>query len=220
MIPELGHFALILGFTLACLLGVVPLWGAWRNNVAAMTLAPALALGVFVFLLLAFALLATAFLGDDFSVKVVAANSNSYMPAIYKFSAVWGNHEGSLLLWVLILSGWMVAVAQFSRGLPLPVLARVLGVMGLIAVGFTAFSLFTSNPFERLLPGTPAESAGRAAGDIVVAVDGVETTDRRSLYQAIWSRAPGDTLRVKVRRGDEVLEIGVEASSIEEYFGS
>ena len=157
MIPELGHFALILGFTLACLLGVVPLWGAWRNNVAAMTLAPALALGVFVFLLLAFALLATAFLGDDFSVKVVAANSNSYMPAIYKFSAVWGNHEGSLLLWVLILSGWMVAVAQFSRGLPLPVLARVLGVMGLIAVGFTAFSLFTSNPFERLLPGTPAD---------------------------------------------------------------
>lgn len=157
MIAELGHFALVLAFVLACLLGTIPLWGAWRRHQLAMNLAPTLALGVFVFLALAFVLLAQVFLQDDFSVKVVASNSNSLLPPIYKFSAVWGNHEGSLLLWVLILSAWMVAVALFSRGLPLVVLARVLGVMGLVAVGFTAFSLFTSNPFERLLPGVPGE---------------------------------------------------------------
>jgi len=157
MLAELGHFALIIAFVLACLQGVLPLIGAWRGHSGSMLLAPPLAVGVFVFLLIAFAILTTTFLQDDFSVKVVASNSNSFMPDIYKFSAVWGNHEGSLLLWVLILSGWMVAVAQFSRGLPLVVLARVLGVMGLVAVGFIAFSLLTSNPFERLLPGIPAE---------------------------------------------------------------
>jgi len=157
MLAEVGHFALIIAFVLACLQGVVPLVGAWRGHSNSMLLAPPLAVGVFVFLLIAFAILTTTFLQDDFSVKVVASNSNSLMPDIYKFSAVWGNHEGSLLLWVLILSGWMVAVAQFSRGLPLTVLARVLGVMGLVAVGFIAFSLLTSNPFERLLPGIPAE---------------------------------------------------------------
>ena len=157
MIPELGHFALIIAFALSCLLGTVPLWGAWRQHTGAMNMAPTLALGVFVFLLLSFGFLAQSFLADDFSVKVVASNSNSLLPPIYKFSAVWGNHEGSLLLWVLILAGWMTAVAIFSRGLPLTVVARVLGVMGLIAVGFTAFSLFTSNPFERLLPSIPPE---------------------------------------------------------------
>ena len=157
MTAELGHFALIIAFVLACLLGTVPLWGAWKRHTPAMNMAPTLALGVFLFLALSFALLTQVFLADDFSVKVVASNSNSLLPPIYKFSAVWGNHEGSLLLWVLILSGWMVAVAMFSRGLPLVVLARVLGVMGLVAIGFTAFSLFTSNPFERLLPGMPAE---------------------------------------------------------------
>jgi len=157
MLAELGHFALIIAFVLACLQGTVPLWAAWRGHAVGMQLAPALAVGVFLFLLIAFGLLTATFLQDDFSVKVVASNSNSLMPSIYKFSAVWGNHEGSLLLWVLILSGWMVAVAQFSRGLPLMVLARVLGVMGLVGVGFIAFSLLTSNPFERLLPGVPAE---------------------------------------------------------------
>ncbi|EED34162.1 cytochrome c-type biogenesis protein CcmF [Luminiphilus syltensis NOR5-1B] len=157
MTPEFGHLALIIAFTLACLLGTVPLWGAWRRDTLAMNLAPSLALGVCVFLAIAFGFLTYAFLQDDFSVKVVASNSNSLLPSVYKFSAVWGNHEGSLLLWVLILSGWMTAVAFFSRGLPLPVLSRVLGVMGLVAVGFIAFSLFTSNPFERLLPGSPVE---------------------------------------------------------------
>ncbi len=157
MLAELGHFALIVAFVLACLQGTLPLWGAWRGNSTLMLMAPAVAVGVFVFVLIAFGLLTAAFLQDDFSVKVVASNSNSMMPPIYKFSAVWGNHEGSLLLWILILSGWMLAVAQFSRGLPLTVLARVLGVMGLVAIGFIAFSLLTSNPFERLLPGVPAE---------------------------------------------------------------
>ncbi len=122
MIAELGHFSLILAFVLSCLLAVIPLWGAWRGNEAAMNMAPTLAVGVFVFLLLAFGLLARTFAADDFSVKVVASNSNSLLPAIYKFSAVWGNHEGSLLLWVLILAGWMVAVSSFSRGLPCPCL--------------------------------------------------------------------------------------------------
>lgn len=157
MIPELGHFALVIALVLAVALTVVPLWGSWRGNYAAMRLAPTLAAAVTVFCLISFVCLAVAFLQDDFSVKVVASNSNSLLPPIYKFSAVWGNHEGSLLLWVLILSFWLAAVATFSRGLPTVMLARVLSVMGFIGVGFMSFSLFTSNPFERLLPGVPAD---------------------------------------------------------------
>ncbi|MEH6593622.1 MAG: heme lyase CcmF/NrfE family subunit [Halioglobus sp.] len=157
MIPEFGHFALILSLCLAVILAVVPQWGAWRRNAAAMELASGLAIGMMVFASISFACLATAFLQDDFSVKVVANNSNSLLPSVYKFSALWGNHEGSLLLWVLILSFWTAAVAFFSPELPLTVRARVLSVMGLIAVGFLSFSLFTSNPFERLLPGTPLD---------------------------------------------------------------
>ena len=111
MIPELGHVALIIAFVLAIGLAVVPMWGAARRDVAAMNMAPSLAVGVTVFVAVAFALLAVSFLQDDFSVAVVAANSNSLLPPIFKFSALWGNHEGSLLLWVLILSGWMTAVA-------------------------------------------------------------------------------------------------------------
>ncbi len=159
MIPELGHFSLIIALCLALLLATVPLWGAWRGNLRAMSLAPSLALGMLVFVAISFACLAVAFLQDDFSVKVVASNSNSLLPPIYKFSAVWGNHEGSLLLWVLILSLWGAAVAIFSAQLPLAVLARVLAVMGAIAVGFLSFSLFTSNAFERLLPGIPADGS-------------------------------------------------------------
>lgn len=157
MIPELGHMSLIIAFALAIGLTVIPLWGSLRSNSAAMNLAPSLAVGTLVFIATAFGLLATSFLQDDFSVAVVAANSNSLLPPIFKFSALWGNHEGSLLLWVLILSGWMTAVAFLSRGLPLVMIARVLSVMGLIAVGFLAFSLLTSNPFERLLPNTPLD---------------------------------------------------------------
>ena len=157
MIPELGHFALIIGFCLALILATVPAWGAWRRNSRAMALAPGLALGLLVFVAISFACLSIAFLQDDFSVKVVASNSNSLLPPVYKFSAVWGNHEGSLLLWALILSLWTSAVAVFSAQLPLLVLARVLSVMGAVGVGFLSFLLLTSNPFARLLPGTPAD---------------------------------------------------------------
>ena len=159
MIPEVGHFALILALCLAVVLTVLPAWGAWRGNRAAMQLAPGLAVGILVFVAIAFACLATAFLQDDFSVALVANNSNSLLPPIYNFSAVWGNHEGSLVLWVLILALWTAAVAMLSAQLPLVVLSRVLSVMGAVAVGFLAFSLFTSNPFARLLPGVPADGS-------------------------------------------------------------
>ncbi len=157
MIPEFGHFALILALCLSVLLCTVPLWGAWRGNATAMALAPNLAIGILVFSAISFACLTWAFMQDDFSVEVVANNSNSLLPWYYKFSAVWGNHEGSLLLWILTLALWTCAVAVFSPQLPLVMLARVLGVMGFVGVGFMAFSLFTSNPFARLLPGTPMD---------------------------------------------------------------
>jgi cytochrome c-type biogenesis protein CcmF len=159
MIPEFGHFALVIALGLALILTVVPLWGSFRNNHWAMSLAPALAIGLLVFVSISFACLAWAFVHDDFSVKLVASHSNSMMPTAFKFSAVWGNHEGSLLLWVQILSLWTAAVALFSTQLPLQVLSRVLSVMGFVAVGFLLFSLLTSNPFERLLPGAPADGA-------------------------------------------------------------
>ena len=159
MIPEFGHFALIIGLCLALILAAVPVWGAWRHNVKAMSLAPGLAIGMLVFVTISFVCLSIAFLQDDFSVALVASHSNSLMPAMYKFSAVWGNHEGSLLLWSMILCLWTAAVAVFSSGLPLIVLSRVLSVMGAIAVGFMSFSLFTSNPFARLLPGAPQDGS-------------------------------------------------------------
>jgi cytochrome c-type biogenesis protein CcmF len=159
VIPEVGHFALIIALCLALLQTIVPLWGAAQNRTALMNLAPGLAVGILVFVSISFTCLAVAFLQDDFSVKVVASNSNSLLPPIYKFSALWGNHEGSLLLWALILSGWSAAVALFSAQLPRVVLARVLSVMGSVTVGFLSFSLFTSNPFERILPMPPADGS-------------------------------------------------------------
>ena len=159
MTPEFGQISLITALCLSVCLAVIPMIGAWRNDTLAMNVAPSLALGLFVFLSLSFGCLTVLFLQDDFSVKVVASNSNSLLPTAYKFSAVWGNHEGSLLLWVWILSAWALAVAVRSRGLPLVVMARVLSVMGFIGVGFIAFSLLTSNPFERLLPGVAPEGA-------------------------------------------------------------
>ncbi|MFK7975057.1 MAG: heme lyase CcmF/NrfE family subunit [Halioglobus sp.] len=159
MIPEIGHFALILALCFACVLSTVPAWGAWRNNLQAMALAPRLALGQLFFLTVSFVCLTVSFLQDDFSVKLVASHSNSLMPTMYKYSAVWGNHEGSLLLWCLILGFWTAAVAVFSAQLPRLILARVLAVMGVIGVGFISFALFTSNPFARLLPGTPADGS-------------------------------------------------------------
>ena len=155
MLPELGQLALILALLLAMLQSLLPLVGAHRGIEAWMRVARPAAYGQLLFVALAFVLLSWAFVSRDFSVAYVAHNSNSLLPLRYRLSAVWGAHEGSLLLWILILTLWTGAVARFSRSLPLPVIARVLGVMGLISVGFLLFTLLTSNPFARLLPAPP-----------------------------------------------------------------
>lgn len=152
MIAELGHFSLILAFVLSFILAVVPQLGAASNNLLWMRTARPLSAGILLFVLLAFAALTQSFLNDDFSVRYVAGHSNSLLPVQYKISAVWGGHEGSLLLWILMLAGWTQAVAMSSAALPLKMVARVLSVMGMIGVGFLSFILLTSNPFDRLLP--------------------------------------------------------------------
>ncbi|MDX9765773.1 MAG: cytochrome c biogenesis protein CcsA, partial [Ectothiorhodospiraceae bacterium] len=152
MVPELGHFALILALLLALAQGTLPLVGAARNNRSWMAVARPAATGQFVFVAFAFGCLAWSFLSHDFSVVNVANNSYSKLPTIYRLTATWGSHEGSLLFWTLMLSLWSVAVATFSRHLPEDMSARVLGVMGLVSVGFLLFLLFTSNPFLRLIP--------------------------------------------------------------------
>jgi cytochrome c-type biogenesis protein CcmF len=157
MIPELGHLAMILALCLCMAQATLPLIGAWRGDHQWMSLAQPAAWGQFAFLLFSFLCLTYAFMVDDFSVAYVANNSNSALPWYYKFSAVWGAHEGSLLLWALILAGWTFAVAIFSRHLPEEMLARVLAVMGMISVGFLLFLIITSNPFERLLPNSPVD---------------------------------------------------------------
>ena len=157
MIPELGQIALIIALCLAVLQASVPLYGAWRGDALAMNVAQPAAAAQCLFVAFAFACLVQAFVVDDFSVTYVALNSNSAMPWYYKVSAVWGGHEGSLLLWALILAGWTFAVAIFSRDLPEEMLARVLSVMGMISVGFLCFMLMTSNPFDRQLPFHPVD---------------------------------------------------------------
>ena len=152
MIPEIGNFSLVIALILALTQGVIPIWGAARENTVLMSTARTLAFGQFVFIAIAFACLVYSFLVNDFSVLYVAQHSNSQLPAHFRFAAVWGGHEGSLLLWALILTVWTIAVASFSKHLPDEMVARVLGVMGLISVGFLLFMLFTSNPFDRLLP--------------------------------------------------------------------
>ncbi|MBA3563343.1 MAG: heme lyase CcmF/NrfE family subunit [Gammaproteobacteria bacterium] len=152
MLPELGHFALILALCLALAQAVLPLAGAHTGRAEWMAVARPAAAGQFVFVMIAFAVLAQAFLANDFSVLYVASNSNSALPPAYRFAAVWGAHEGSLLLWIAVLAAWTLAVAALSRHLPASFAARVLGVLGLISAGFMLFTLFTSNPFERLIP--------------------------------------------------------------------
>ncbi|TXG80374.1 MAG: heme lyase CcmF/NrfE family subunit [Thermomicrobiales bacterium] len=152
MIPELGNFALALALALALVQGVLPLVGAARNDLRLMAVARPAAQGQFVFVSIAFACQVYGFVANDFSVVNVATNSNSALPLAYRVAASWGSHEGSLLLWTLMLTGWTVAVTVFSRHLPQEVSARVIGVMGLVGVGFLAFMLITSNPFDRLLP--------------------------------------------------------------------
>ena len=156
MLPELGQIALILALLVAALQALLPLAGAHRNKAAWMEVARPAAYAQLWLVMLAFIALTVAFVQQDFSVKYVADNSNSLLPMVYRYTAVWGSHEGSLLLWALVLAIWTGAVALFSRGLPDVVMARVLGVMGVVAVGFLAFLIFTSNPFIRLLP-SPGE---------------------------------------------------------------
>ncbi len=159
MIAEFGHFALILALVVAVAQGTLPLVGAAANYNPWIRFAPAAAIVQFGAIALAFAALTHAYVTSDFSVATVVANSHTLKPMLYKISGVWGNHEGSLLLWVLILSLFGLAVVLFGRDLPAAFRARVLSVQALIAVGFLAFSLFTSNPFERLNP-APLEGNG------------------------------------------------------------
>jgi len=152
MIPEIGHYALTLALALALVQGIGPLTGVIRRDARLIALArPAAAAGALL-VVVAYGCLTQAFVANDFSVRYVAEHSNSMLPMMYKVAAVWGGHEGSMLLWVLILALWAVAVAAFSRRLPKDTVAAVLGVMGLVSVGFLLFLLLTSNPFERLLP--------------------------------------------------------------------
>jgi len=159
VIAELGHFALALALMLALVQASVPLYGASRGNPVLMSLGGSTALAQFALVALAFAVLVHAYVTSDFSLATVAENSHSTKPLLYKITGVWGNHEGSMLLWVLILTLFGAAVAWFGTGLPADLRARVLAVQGMIGAGFLAFILFTSNPFIRLVP-APIEGQG------------------------------------------------------------
>jgi len=152
VLAESGQILLIIALLAALLQSVLPLIGAQRNIAAFNALARPAALLQLTMVLGAFVVLTLAFVRQDFSLRYVAENSNSLLPVVYRYSAVWGAHEGSLLLWTLVLAVWTAAVAEFSHHLPAAVISRVLAVMGMVSVGFLAFLLFTSNPFARLLP--------------------------------------------------------------------
>jgi cytochrome c-type biogenesis protein CcmF len=159
MAAEYGHIALLIALAFACVQSLVPLIGAQTNRTWLMQYARPMALGQAIFLIISFVALTYCFVVDDFSVSYVAHNSNSLLPTLFKVSAVWGAHEGSLLLWVLMLGLWGAAVALFSRSLPLDMVARVLAIMGMVGVGFILFTVFTSNPFDRSLPSIPTDGA-------------------------------------------------------------
>jgi cytochrome c-type biogenesis protein CcmF len=155
MIPEIGHFALILALGVSIIQGVLPLIGAQQGRREWLVLARPATQISFVLLAISFAILAWSFYVNDFSVLYVAEHSNSQLPTVYRLGAIWGGHEGSLLLWIFLLTGWAFAVAQLSKTLDEFMVARVLGVLGLVATGLLLFVLATSNPFERLLPAAP-----------------------------------------------------------------
>ncbi|KJY96078.1 heme lyase CcmF/NrfE family subunit [Pseudoalteromonas ruthenica] len=157
MIPELGYFSLTLAMVLCVLLFIFPLWGAHTGNLRLMRAAPSLAVGQFIFVLLSFAALIYASVTDDFTVAYVAYHSSSTLPWYYKITSTWGGHEGAILLWLVMQAGWTAAVALMSKSLPWPLRARVLGVLGFLAVGFMLYTLLMSSPFERLLPYFPVE---------------------------------------------------------------
>jgi cytochrome c-type biogenesis protein CcmF len=156
MIPELGQIALALALAVALAQAILPLAGAARGNAAWMAFARPAAQGQALLVAFAFGCLVYSFVSNDFSVQYVASNSNSALPLPYRIAGAWGGHEGSLLLWCLMLGVWMTAVSFFSSHLPEDMVARVLGVMGVVSAGFLAFMLFTSNPFDRLFP-VPAD---------------------------------------------------------------
>ena len=157
MIAELGNYALALSLAIAVLLSIFPLWGAEKGNVQFMALARPMTYGLFLILSVSFGALFYVFAINDFSVQYVVNNSNTTLPIYYRLSAVWGSHEGSLLLWIWLLSLWSAAVALFSKRLPQEAVARVLGIMGIISIGFLLFVLFTSNPFTRTFPDFPVD---------------------------------------------------------------
>ena len=157
MIAELGNYALALALALSVFLAVLPLIGAEKANVKLMALARPLTWSMFLALSLSFGALFYLFAVNDFSVQYVVNNSNSLLPLQYRLSAVWGSHEGSLLLWLWLLSLWAVGVATFTRKMPEEAVARVLSVMGLVSIGFLVFIIFSSNPFVRTFPDFPAD---------------------------------------------------------------
>ena len=159
MTPEIGHYAVAFAFIFSLAQGAIPLWGAHKNNPLLMNFAVPAARFQFIFILLAFVCLIVSFVESDFSVALVAQNSHTLKPLIYKISGVWGNHEGSMLLWILILALFGLLVGEFGKNLPSSLRARVLSVQGLIGAGFIAFLLFTSNPFLRLDP-SPLQGSG------------------------------------------------------------
>lgn len=157
MIAEFGQITLALALAFSLLLAVYPLWGASRGHSGAMLIAKPLAYGQFLFTLLAYIALTWAFVVNDFSIAYVAANSNTALPLAYRITAVWGSHEGSFLLWMLMQAGWIAAVALFSKRMPITMMARVLAILGLISIGFYLFMLSVSNPFDRALPLIPVD---------------------------------------------------------------
>ena len=159
MMPEIGNGLLCLALGIALLLSVYPLWGVARGDARMMASSRLFAWLLFMSVAGAFLVLVNAFVVNDFTVTYVASNSNTQLPVWYRVAATWGAHEGSLLLWVLLMSGWTFAVAIFSQRIPLDIVARVLAIMGMVSVGFLLFILFTSNPFSRTLPNFPIEGA-------------------------------------------------------------
>ena len=157
MIAELGNYALALSLAVSFFLAIFPLWGAEKGHSQLMSLARPMTYGLFFSLTIAFGALFYLFAVNDFSVQYVVNNSNSSLPIYYRLSAVWGSHEGSLLLWIWLLTLWGAAVALFSKHLPQEAMARVLGIMGIISIGFLLFVLFTSNPFTRTFPDFPVD---------------------------------------------------------------
>ena len=159
MVPELGQVSLILAFCLSVMLATLPIIGAARGNFLWMSFSRPLTAGIFVFLALGMIVLGYAFVTDDFSVQFVASHSNTLLPLQYKITAIWGGHEGSFLFWTFMMSGWMLAVSIFSKSLPLDFVARVLGVLGFLSAGYILFMVATSNPFDRIIPLSPADGA-------------------------------------------------------------